>query len=101
MRRLRIFALACLPLGGCALSPLAVVGTEATTYSMTSKTTLDSVLSAVSGYDCSVKNASIGRNYCSEPPKEEVEPERWCYRSLGEITCYDAALAGNPTNRVR
>jgi hypothetical protein len=95
-------AIAWLPLGACAgIGPIAMVGSEATAMSATKKTSLDNLISALTGADCAITNPSIGRNYCSDPPREEAEPERWCYRSLADITCYDAALTGNLTTRVR
>ncbi|MDH5750487.1 MAG: hypothetical protein OEY85_14350 [Rhodospirillales bacterium] len=55
---------------------------------MTDKTLGDNIYSLYSGKDCSSVRYQQGRTYCEE---DEPNPSSryYCYRTLGEITCYE------------
>ena len=62
------------------LNGATVVGTE--------KTLEDHAVSLVTGKSCSTVRVEKGLPYCEE---DEIIPRAdiYCYRTLGEITCYD------------
>lgn len=62
-----------------ALSVVSIINTD--------KTLTDHVVSAISGEDCSTVRYLSGDYYCDRP--EPPQPPLYCYRSLGEITCFE------------
>ncbi|MGY9002301.1 MAG: hypothetical protein ACKVG9_00660 [Rhodospirillales bacterium] len=72
---------ACSVVPPLALSDWATVG-------LTEKTIEDHVVSVVSGKNCSTIRTNQGRTYCEEDEKNP-EPKVHCYRTIGEVTCYD------------
>lgn len=75
----------CLALQACAEAGIAgqgisVVGSK--------KTIGDHLVSILSGKDCSSIRAERGFYYCKE---DEPVPEQavYCYRTLGDVTCYE------------
>ena len=94
--RLRALAAAAALIGLTAcgeLTGLAVVGAGVVSLSATKKLPLDHVASWVSGKDCSVVvQAETGR-YCrdeADATQMVAAAPLYCYRTLGEITCYAA-----------
>ena len=83
MRRLAL--LVCLGLlGGCeTLVPL-----EAGTAVATDKTLSDHIISYASGKDCSSVRRELVLTYCKED-EVFIEPNIFCYKTLGRVTCYD------------
>ncbi len=71
-------------LGACAswavVDGIAVIGTD--------RTLEDHIVSLSSGKNCSSVRAERGLTYCEEDEVIPVAPV-FCYRTLGEITCYD------------
>jgi hypothetical protein len=77
-----------------ALSACAVVSSGASVVSLmaTKKTIMDHVVSFALEQDCSTIQFERGEPYCSDPNAPlPVQPVYHCYRSLGEITCYETA----------
>lgn len=64
-----------------ALTDWAIIG-------LTEKTVEDHVVSFASGKNCSTVRTDQGRTYCVEDEKNP-EPKGHCYRTIGEVTCYD------------
>ena len=54
----------------------------------TDKTLEDHVVSLASGKNCSTVRTERGLSYCAEDEVVPLAPV-FCYRTLGEITCYD------------
>jgi hypothetical protein len=74
----------CMPVAGAIAGPSLAVGTTAAT----GKTPVDHVVSLVTGKDCSVLRNRQGLTYCRED--EPTMPIGViCYRSLGDVACYD------------
>ena len=74
--------------GGCT-----AVSTGASVVSLmaTKKTLTDHVVSFATDMDCSTIALERGGSYCSDPDAAPPpQPLHHCYRSLGEITCYEA-----------
>jgi len=105
-------ALAAALLFAAALSPAGCTGqgtgkvfapllfAEAVTVINTDKTIADQVASLVSGKDCSTLRWSDGGVYCREwYVNDPVVPTLYCYRTLGEITCYDRP-SSSPGDRL-
>lgn len=96
---LRIF-LVCTLFAVSACSPGAAVvmaGANLVTLVNSDKMLSDHAVSYVTGEDCSLVAASQGEDYCRAVPAETETPEdppeagqMHCYRTLGEITCYEA-----------
>lgn len=68
--------------------PFAIVDTVSLIN--TDKTVIDHVAGVMSGQDCSTLRSMDGGHYC-QPHYENVPvvPPLYCYRTLGEVTCYD------------
>lgn len=71
-----------------AVRPLAIV--DAVSLINTDKTIIDHVASSMMGEDCSMLRSMDGGHYC-QPRYENkpVVPSLYCYRTLGDVTCYD------------
>ena len=106
LQALRTIALAALltgPLAACAggaLVPLAMTSSEVYGYSATKKTNVDSLISAVAGEDCSIRNLGLGRQYCMSPAQPSAEPATYCYRTIAEVTCYREARPADASRLV-
>jgi len=74
-------------LGGCGIAtPYAMVdGTFVSTFD---KTMEDTVVSLVSGKNCSTVRSDNGRSYCVED-EPNPSPTVYCYRTIANVTCYD------------
>ncbi len=83
-------------IAGCA----AAVGVEGVSVIATDKTLGDHVISLSSGKNCSSVRKERGLTYCEE---DEVVPQMnvYCYRTLGEVTCYDKPVFEGKQERVR
>ncbi len=86
---------ALLALGACT-SPLAIAltGASAATYVATGKTLPGYAMSYSTDQDCLVMRNLKGEPMCKEVPAagglEEQAVEMACYRSIADITCYQA-----------
>lgn len=60
----------------------------------TEKMVSDHVFSFATGKDCSTLKAREGRTYCAEydRPQPYHPQEVYCYRSLGQVNCFDRPL---------
>ncbi len=52
------------------------------------KTIADHVISLNSGKNCSFIRKERGLTYCEED-QVTIQPNVYCYKTLGEVTCYD------------
>lgn len=95
-RVLAIFAV-CILAAGCVGG---VAGVEGVSVMATDKTVVDHVISLSSGKNCSSLRKELGMTYCEE---DEKIPQMnvFCYRTLGEITCYDKPVFDGKQERVR
>ena len=92
MRLLSVIACLFL-LGACGVVPQVAV-VEGASVVVTDKTFTDHIVSLTSGKNCSTLRTQSDLTYCEE---DEVAPkyEAYCYRTLGNVTCYDRP---NPFN---
>jgi hypothetical protein len=87
-----LMGLMLLAIGGCT-GPLAATGVpglgqaDALTVIGTDKTLVDHVVSFSSGKNCSFIRTERGLHYCEED-EPVVNPEVYCYNTLGSVTCY-------------
>lgn len=65
----------------------------------TDKTLVDHVVSFQSGKDCSTVRSEQGRTYCKEDEPNPM-PVAYCYRSIGDVTCFTAPDSTRPNDRV-
>jgi len=74
-------------LSACAFIP-PIAAVEGVSAVGTGKPLSDHIISYYSGKNCSTVRSSTGRSYCEE---EELNPSPrvWCYRTLGNVSCYD------------
>lgn len=97
MRALALFAL--LLTAGCSTNPLTTSANAGFNFLVfdvvsvvtTDKTLFDHLMTAVMDEDCSSVRVEQGGPYCKPWEKPYIplaEPPRYCYRTLGEITCY-------------
>lgn len=95
--RVAFIAIGLVALSGCELyasaptaaTPLAAI--EGLTVIGTHKTIGDHIASYQRGKNCSTVRLQLGRTYCEEDEQVPME-EVYCYRTLGDITCYDKPL---------
>ena len=71
-----------------AIPPSAFSSFEAISVVGTDKTLGDHLLSIYSGKNCSTVRTSNDLTYCEED-EPVAKKTGYCYRSLGNITCYD------------
>lgn len=77
-------------LNGCIAGSAVMTGAEMASVVNTDKTLVDHAASWITGKDCSSIHSANGYSYCDEPYVDEsAAVPRYCYRSLGAITCYD------------
>ena len=88
--------LACLAgLSGCAEMGLVFVGANMATIIHADKTIPDFAISAQKKQNCSLLHAAKNEPYCQPLPEDprralaDLAATRYCYRTLGTITCYD------------
>ena len=88
--------LACLVgLSGCAEAGLVFVTANMATVIHADKTIPDFALSGQTKQNCSLLHAAEGEPYCQPPPQDarqalaDLAAIRYCYRTLGDIICYD------------
>lgn len=76
--------------GGAVGGPAGPIAAQAEVVSvMTSKKTItDHVVSYMSGKNCTFMRTNQGLTYCEEDEKFP-KPPIYCYKTLGEVTCYD------------
>jgi len=98
------FMSGCEPLYTIATSPVTLTGGAINVASVvaTDKTVPDHVVSLVTGHDCSMVRYSAGGYYCVQPlpANAPVETRLYCYRSIGNITCYDKEIPGEGSRLV-
>lgn len=94
-----------LGLGGCAEIgvPATMASVQLASLINTDKSVTDHLVSYVTGQNCSSVNLGESGTYCLDPLAAlPLEAPRYCYRSLGEVTCYDRpnpyAYAAAPKN---
>ena len=78
----------------------AVGAVEGVSVMATDKTVGDHVISLSSGKNCSTLRKDRGLTYCEEDEKTPLM-NVYCYRTLGEITCYDKPVFEGKQERVR
>ena len=76
-----------LPGCGIPLAPWALL--DGGSVVLTDKTMEDHAVSFGSGKDCSSVRSEQGLTYCKEDEPKFVPPVVNCYRTLGEVSCYD------------
>ena len=82
-------------LGGCSVGGVAtpVMWLEGASVVATDKTIGDHIISYSQGKNCSTVRKEKGLTYCEED--EIAEPEEvYCYRTLGNVTCYNRPAHG-------
>ncbi|WP_259780206.1 hypothetical protein [Aestuariispira ectoiniformans] len=94
IRRSAVFAtlLAITPmLGGCLQAPFAAAAGATVAFVHEDKLPTDYIAEAVTGEDCSyVRRLEDGGPLCrSYDYGQVIEKPIYCYRSLGNVTCYD------------
>ncbi|MEK9671028.1 MAG: hypothetical protein VW268_00805 [Rhodospirillaceae bacterium] len=82
-----------------ALAGCEVIAADGVTVMATQKTLLDHAVSVGSGKNCSTIRRERGLSYCVE---DEKKPKMnvYCYRTLGEVTCYDKPVRDGQQERV-
>lgn len=86
---MRLFAIAIAGLfllGVGACEPIGLV--EGASTILTDKTFTDHIVSWSSGKNCSTVRYNLGQTYCEEDEPNPT-PNVYCYRTLGDVTCYD------------
>ncbi|MEQ8666161.1 MAG: hypothetical protein RIC16_10570 [Rhodospirillales bacterium] len=86
---LRNFALAtcfAATLAGCETFAVA----EGVSTVASGKTFSDHVVSFTSGKDCSTVRTEQGLTYCVEDMPKVNQERIYCYRSLGDVVCYNS-----------
>ncbi|CAH2601538.1 conserved protein of unknown function [Rhodovastum atsumiense] len=102
---LPLLALAPLVLVGCGVpwtEPAgAFVAADAATIPVLGRSIGDTVVSGVSGRDCSVVRLDQGLSYC-RPPEPPPDVPTFCTRSLGVVDCWrnPEAFGGPPLRGV-
>lgn len=89
-----LLACMCL-LSGCDGLAIAFVGANMATVIHADKTIPDIALSSQRQKNCSLLHAARNEPYCQDPPPDQTEVlaelagNRYCYRTLGGIDCYE------------
>ena len=92
--RLAVCGVVLVSLSSCATSA-AVLGIAYTVQ--TNRLPTDALASAILDKDCSlIRQEEEGGAWCRDKGAERdrgaSQPPVWCYRSLGEVSCYDRPL---------
>ncbi|MEO5336718.1 MAG: hypothetical protein H7841_07490 [Magnetospirillum sp. WYHS-4] len=61
---------------------------EVASVMVSKKTITDHVVSYMSGKNCTFMRSNQGLTYCEEDEKFP-KPPVYCYKTLGQVTCYD------------
>jgi len=91
IKRSFIAATAALMLAGCGAEPgfLAVAGATSTIVN-TDKLPTDFIAEAVTGLDCnSIRQSRDKGPLCRAPEQRVIERPVYCYRTLGDMNCYE------------
>lgn len=89
---------------------LATAAVTATTFATTEKLPTDYVASWITGEDCSSLEAERTGQYCRSEAevaaddtanRPEVAMPVYCYRTIGEVTCYGEPEPGEENRLVR
>ena len=79
-------------LAGCALGPsLALSGMDVVSYAGTDRSLAGNAASSIMGKDCAVVQLADGQSLCLNEEEQQAllaAQRRYCYRTLGAITCY-------------
>ncbi len=79
-------------LAGCALGPsLALSTMDVVSYASTDRSLAGNAASSITGDDCAVVQLADGQSLCLNEEEQQAmlaAQRRFCYRSLGAITCY-------------
>ena len=92
IRRAVFAASACLALAGCGAEPgfVALAGATSTIIN-TDKLPTDFIADAVTGLDCnSIRQSRDKGPLCRAPEQRVIERPVYCYRTLGDMNCYEA-----------
>ena len=101
--RLLACCVAVVSLSSCATGA-AVLGIAYTVQ--TKRLPTDALASAVLNNDCDmVRQGEEGGAWCRDKGAEQErgasQPPLWCYRSLGEVNCYDRPIEGEAAQLVQ
>ncbi|MEM7652336.1 MAG: hypothetical protein AAF220_04055 [Pseudomonadota bacterium] len=105
MKRIVLPLALLLPLTGCPTAGVILAGASVTSYVNTDKFLEDHVADAITEKDCRATYVLDGEEYCQDPEdpvadaRAELEMQPHCYRSLGQVTCYDRADPYNNNER--
>lgn len=88
--KLTLAVSAAILLAGCgAETGFAVATGAAATVMSTKKLPTDLVADAVTGLDCnSIRQMEDNGTYCRSPDQRVIEKPKYCYRTLGVVSCY-------------
>jgi hypothetical protein len=74
---------------------LALAGIETVTLINSDRTLSDHMVSAYKNQDCSIVRSAEGGEYCVDLVKPPHNPPKiYCYRTIGDVSCYDRPLEG-------
>ncbi len=95
MARLCLVAGLGLALAGCGAElPAAMMGINALSLNTTGMNAPDMVMSMAMQKECRAIHLKYGKDYCrdlmAEAMAEAMKPTETCYRSLGQIECYQS-----------
>lgn len=97
-------ALAWLALAACSpAGTAALAGLSALSFLETDKFLSDHVISQATGKDCSTLHALEEGSFCKDEEitvAEAAQAPSYCYRTLGEITCYDGPNPHDPRSQL-
>ena len=84
-----------LALAGCGAEfPAAMIGINALSLNTTGMNATDMAMSVAMQKECRAIHLKYGKDYCrdlmAEAMAEAMKPKRTCYRSLGQIECYQS-----------
>ncbi len=91
----RLCLLAGLALAGCGAEfPAAMIGINALSLNTTGMNATDMAMSVAMQKECRAIHLKYGKDYCrdlmAEAMAEAMKPKETCYRSLGQIQCYQS-----------
>ena len=91
----RLCLVAGLALAGCGAElPAAMMGINALSLNTTGMNATDIAMSVAMQKECRAIHLKYGKDYCrdlmAEAMAEAMKPKETCYRSLGQIQCYQS-----------
>ena len=91
----RLCLVAGLALAGCGAElPAAMMGINALSLNTTGMNATDIAMSVAMQKECRAIHLKYGKDYCrdlmAEAMAEAMKPKESCYRSLGQIECYQS-----------